>query len=109
MTPQSAKAKGRKFQQWVRDCLIFNLSLQPADVKSTSMGAGGEDITLSHAARSKFPLSIECKNQERVNVWTSYAQAEENCGEHEPVVFIKKNHHKALAVVDAEYFIGLFK
>ena len=40
---QSAKAKGRRFQQWVRDQLIEKLDVHPEDVESRSMGAGGED------------------------------------------------------------------
>lgn len=109
MRPQSAKGKGRRFQQWVRDTLITMLQLSNQDVRSTSMGAGGEDVTLSAAARKRFPFSIECKNTERLNVWKAYEQAEDNCMGYEPILFIKRNHHKPLVVVDAEYFVRLFK
>ena len=34
------------------------------------MGAGGEDLIMARAARVKFPCSIECKNQEKINVWS---------------------------------------
>jgi hypothetical protein len=71
------------------------------------MGAGGEDLIMARAAREKFPYSIECKNQESLNVWKSYEQAESNSGDYEPVVFIKRNKQKPLVVVDAEYFIKL--
>lgn len=107
MKPQSAKGKGRRLQQYFRDLLIQVLGLHVEDVKSTSMGAGGEDITLSHAAHLAFPYSVECKNVERVNVWKTYAQAVSNCGEYEPICVIKRNHHKPLVVVDAEYFVRL--
>ena len=53
-------------------------------------------------------MSIECKNQETVNVWKSYEQAEDNSGKYEPVVIIKRNKSKPLVVVDAEYFVSLF-
>jgi hypothetical protein len=53
-------------------------------------------------------MSIECKNQEKVNVWESYKQAEDNSGKYEPVVIIKRNKSKPLVVVDAEYFVSLF-
>ncbi len=109
MKPQSAKAKGRLFQQLIRDKLIEQLEIHPEDIKSTSMGAGGEDITMARAAREKFPLSIECKAQESLSVWKAYEQAEANCGEYEPVLFMKKNRKKPLVVVDADYFISLFK
>jgi hypothetical protein len=103
----SAKAKGRRFQQWVRDQLIEQLDVHPEDVESRSMGAGGEDLIMARAAREKFPYSIECKNQEALNVWKSYEQAESNSGDYEPVVFIKRNNQKPLVVVDAEYFVRL--
>ena len=89
MKTQSAKAKGRRFQQWVRDKLIENLNIHPEDIESRSMGAGGEDLIMARAAREKFPYSIECKNQEKLNIWESYSQAQSNCGKYEPVVFCK--------------------
>ena len=38
MKTQSAKAKGRRFQQWVRDKLIEVLNIHPEDIESRSMG-----------------------------------------------------------------------
>ena len=69
------------------------------------MGASGEDLIMARDARQKFPFSIECKNQEKLNVYEAYAQACANSGDHEPILFMKKNHKKPLVVVDAEYFI----
>ena len=109
MKPQSAKAKGRKFQQQVRDKLIEQLDIHPEDIESRSMGAGGEDLIMARAARQKFPFSIECKSVERLNVYEAYEQASANSGDYEPVLFMKKNRKKPLVVVDADYFISLFK
>ena len=108
MKTQSAKAKGRKLQQWMRNLLIEKLEVHPEDIESRSMGAGGEDLIMARAAREKFPMSIECKNQEKINVWEAYKQAEDNSGNYEPVVVIKRNKVKPLVVVDAEYFVSLF-
>ena len=69
MKTQSAKAKGRKLQQWVRDQIIEQLEVHPEDIESRSMGAGGEDLIMARAARQKFPFSVECKNVEKLNVW----------------------------------------
>jgi hypothetical protein len=88
--------------------LIEELEIHPEDIESRSMGAGGEDLIMARAAREKFPLSIECKNQEKVNVWKAYEQCHANSKDYEPVVVIKKNNFKPLVVVDAEYFVGLF-
>ena len=107
MRPQSAKAKGRRLQQWVRDQLIEHLEVHPEDIESRSMGAGGEDLIMARAARQKFPHSIECKNVEKLNVWDAYDQAATNCGDYEPIVVMKKNGKKPLVVVDAEYYIKL--
>ena len=107
MKTQSAKAKGRRLQQWFRDLLIEKFDIHPEDIESRSMGAGGEDLIMARAAREKFPYSIECKNQESVNLWKSYEQAQENSKDYEPVVVLKRNNSKPLVLVDAEYFVKL--
>jgi len=109
MKPQSAKAKGRVLQQWVRDKLIEMLDVHPEDIESRSMGAGGEDLIMARAARKSFPMSIECKNVEKLNIWDAYEQAFANCGDYQPIVVMKKNGKKPLVVVDAEYYISLFR
>ena len=38
--------------------------------------------------------------------WQVGKSAQANSGDHEPIVFIKKNGKKPLAVVDAEHFIN---
>ena len=107
MKTSSAKAKGRRLQQWFRDLLIEKLDVHPEDIESRSMGAGGEDLIMARAARSKFPYSIECKNQESVNVWNAYEQAKENSGDYEPIVVLKRNNTKPLVLIDADYFVRL--
>ena len=107
MRTSSAKAKGRRLQQWFRDLLIEKLNVHPEDIESRSMGAGGEDLIMARAARKKFPYSIECKNQESVNVWNAYEQAKENSGNYEPIVVLKRNNTKPLVLVDADYFVRL--
>ena len=109
MRTQSRKAKGRRLQQWVRDILIEKLEVHPEDIESRSMGAGGEDLIMSRSAREKFPYSIECKNQESLNIWKSYEQAQQNSGNYEPIVVIKRNNVKPLVLVDADYFVELHK
>ena len=107
MKTQSAKAKGRRLQQWFRDLLIDKLRIHKEDIESRSMGACGEDLIMARSARQKFPYSIECKNQEKINIWESYKQANENSKDYEPVVVLKRNKHKPLVLVDAEYFVEL--
>ena len=110
MKPRSAKNKGKRLQNKVRDLILEKFDkLEEDDVRSITMGDSGEDILLSPAARKLFPFSVECKNQEKVNLWESYKQADDNSGKYEPIVFIKRNNHKPLVVVDANYFISLHK
>lgn len=73
------------------------------------MGAGGEDLMFSSQARKVFPYSVECKNQESLNVWKSYEQAQANSGVYEPLLVIKKNRKRPLIVMDAKYFVELTK
>ena len=109
MKPASAKAKGRIFQQWVRDLILKTFpSLEADDVKSTSMGAGGEDVQLSPAARKLFPYHIECKSKATSQVHTYYEQAKTH-GKHEPIVFVKMDRKEPLAIVSAKHYMEVIK
>jgi len=109
MRPQSAKQKGARLQKYVRDKLleIFK-QLEPDDVKSTSMGAGGEDIQLSPAARRLIPYQIECKNKAVSQIHTYYDQAKTH-GKHEPLVIVHKDRDIYLAIVSLDHFLQLLQ
>ena len=107
MKTSSAKAKGRKLQQWFANVLVETLGLDQEDIESRPMGSQGEDIILGKQSRQLFPFSVECKNQEAVNVWKAYEQASENCKGYEPLVVIKRNRTKPLVVMDAQKFVEL--
>jgi hypothetical protein len=109
MRTSSAKAKGRKLQQWFANLLVEKLDVDSEDIESRPMGSQGEDIIMGKQTREVFPYSIECKNQEAVNVWKAYEQATENCKGYEPLVVIKRNRTKPLVLVDAEYFVKLHR
>lgn len=109
MKPQSAKTKGRKLQQHVRDRLIEAFDLTKDDVRSTSMGAGGEDILLSSYARIRIPFSFECKSKARFAVYQDYWQALDNSGGHMPAVVIKQNNANPLILLDFEHFLMIVK
>ena len=111
MKPSSCKDKGRRLQQTVVNWILDRFTgLDPDDVTSRSMGCSGEDVLLSPKARGKFPFSIETKNSERLNLYKAYDQCLANSKDlHEPLLIVKKNHHRPLAVVDAEFFIRKWK
>lgn len=109
---KSAKAKGATLQKLVRDRILHHYEgiLEPDDVKSTSMGANGEDVQLSPAARKLLPISIECKARAVWGPYSGYKQAEKNAGgQYQPVLVIKQNRDKPLAVVDLDHYISLLK
>ena len=107
---RSAKAKGRRLQNFVRDILreVFS-SLEPDDIKSQTMGMCGEDIVLSPAARKKIPYSFECKNQESLNIWKSLQQAEDNCGDRTPILIFKRNRTLPYVVMPFQHFIDILE
>ena len=110
MKTSSKKGKGRRLQNFVRDTLLKAFkSLEKDDIKSAVMGESGEDIKLSPAAKRKIRYSFECKNKERLDLWKSLEQAEENSADREPVLVIKRNRSKVYAVIEFDKFIDLIK
>ena len=110
MKTRSAKNKGKRLQNSVRDILLETFdTLEPDDIKSAVMGDSGEDIQLSPAARKIIPFAFECKNQEKLNIWSSLEQAEENAQSHTPVLIFKRNRSKTYAVLEINDFIDLIK
>ena len=108
MKTRSAKSKGRRLQNQIKELLLESFKeLEPDDVRSAIMGETGEDIKLSPAARRQIPYSFECKNQEKLNIWESLNQAEENSGDYPPVLIFKRNRSKTYAVLELEDFIDL--
>jgi len=113
MKIKSAKAKGRNLQNLVRDKLrkIFvddwtkMPKLEYDDIKSQTMGMGGEDIVLSPIAKKLIPYSFECKNTEKLNLWGSLKQCEDNCEDRQPVLVIKRNRSEVYVVMKLNNFL----
>src|SRR5882672_10174985 len=79
MKSRSAKHKGRRFQAAVRRAILERFSqLGDEDVTVVVRSQPGADIKLSPLARQVFPYSVECKNVERLNIWSALSQAEAN-------------------------------
>jgi hypothetical protein len=109
MKPQSCKQKGRKFQQEIAQSIKDTFPvLRDNDVKSVSMGAGGEDIVMSPLAEELFHYSIECKCVEKLNVMNAIEQAVANTVRGKtPVLAMRKNRTKPYAVVRWDHFMEL--
>lgn len=110
MKTSSAKGKGRKLQQIVRDTLLESFPiLEPDDIRSTSMGVSGVDIQLSPAAKKIIPYGIECKNQESLSIWACMEQAIKNAIsiKLKPVLIFKRNRSKIFTVLCFTDFIEM--
>jgi hypothetical protein len=114
MLARSAKSKGRLLQVWTKKNVLETFPiLDEEDVKSTTMGERGVDIQLTKLARSYFPYGVECKNLKQSAIYKPYEQATRNTflvsPNLEPVLIIKGNHKRPLAVIDAEHFFKLVR
>jgi hypothetical protein len=108
MKPSSCKAKGRLCAKQVKEMILkCNPDLHEDDVVVASSGQTGEDILLSAKARGLLPISAECKNVERLNIWEAIEQAQSNCKGHLPVVFFRRNRSDIYAAVPAEEFLRI--
>lgn len=114
MRPASAKNKGRRACKEVAEILHrWAPDLRPGDIEVTSSGACGEDLKLSPAARDVYPIVIESKNQEKLNIWESLDQAKSHKKGQEalpvPVLFFRRNRSVMYVALEAEDFMRLIR
>ena len=117
MRISSSKAKGRRLQNYVRDRLkeVFIKdwkklpALEDDDIKSQTMGMTGEDIVMSPDAKKIIPYSFECKNVEKINIWSALEQAETNCEGRTPVLVFKRNRSKTYVVIEFDSWLDTIK
>jgi hypothetical protein len=104
MLTSSAKAKGRRLQDRVQSVFVNTLCeplrLAPGDFTTAVMGEVGCDVKLSPAAIQELgDLRIECKNQERLNLWRCWAQTVANADDGTPILIVSRNRHEDLVVM----------
>lgn len=111
MKTGSAKQKGRRHQQDVcKKLLEIGNGLEPDDIRSASMGAYGEDVLFSPAARRQFPFSVECKNVEKLSIWAAIDQSRSNCpAGSTPVVVFTRNRETAQISMPFDKFLEIYK
>lgn len=108
MKPSSCKSKGRRLQQQVaRDVLTAFPHLDEDDVRSTPMGAHGEDVMLSARARACFPFSVEAKNVERLNIWSALEQNAKNARGNHTLIIFKRNRSQVYATIEWSVLLGI--
>ena len=111
MKPNSRKAKGRYLQNIVRDRII---KLYPVlgkdDIRTSLMSEAGADIKLtSHTSRKLFPYSIECKNRQDFKTLYNYFNQARRHVALEPLLVVKMNRERPLAIVDLEHLFQLIE
>lgn len=109
MKVSSAKAKGRKLQQRVRDAILDAYpTLEADDVRSCPMGSQGEDIQLSPAAQRAFPFSVECKARGTgFTALYQYLDQAASQNDRTPLAVIKQDRQRPLVVMDLDDFLKL--
>ncbi len=112
MKTRSAKAKGRKLQDFVRDIFrdIFRDKLQKEDIESRQMGGSGTDVIFTPAAKKLIPFDIECKNTQKFNRNSTLKQAENN-SQHDriPLVIFSKNNEDVYTIISLNSLIKLLE
>ena len=106
----SAKAKGRKLQQTVRDAILARFpDLEPGDVRSCAMGSNGEDLQLSPLAARTFPFSVECKARAKIALVYDALEQARGQNDRTPLAVLKADHRRPVVVMDLEAFMALLK
>ena len=111
MKPNSRKAKGRYLQNIMKERII---KLYPVlgkdDIRTSLMSETGADIKLtSHTSRKLFPYSIECKNRQDFKTLYNYFNQARRHLALEPLLVVKMNRERPLAVIDLEHLFQLIE
>lgn len=113
MLTRSAKNKGKKLQNLVRDKLHERFPKWKDYIKSTTIGESGEDVQIVGAARIAIPFAIECKSRKAIAVYKDFEQAKSHAikdgNVRYPLLVIKQNASKPLAVIDLDVFLDLLE
>ena len=110
MKQNSRKAKGKKLQKILRDKLLKAFPhLHQGDIRVAKTGENGEDLKLSRIGRRLIPYQFECKNQQKFKTIYSFWDQSVKHGKYEPVLVVKQNSRRSLAVLDLDQFIDLIK
>lgn len=110
---KSRKAKARRLQNWVAEKISELLGIpcgKDKDIQGREMGQSGTDVRLMGKAKELFKYSVECKFCETWAIPSWIKQAKSNQDEETDwLLFIKKNRHEEIMVMDAAAFFRLCK
>jgi hypothetical protein len=113
ITVQSAKAKGRRLQQWFCQRISDYLGIPwgPDELIASREGCqNGTDVRLIGKALELFPWSVEAKYQETwaVHQWIEQAKTNQIEGTNW-LICAKRNRHKPVIIMDVDAFFNLIK
>ena len=79
-------------------------------LKRTPLSGGMDWKGDIQAIESDMPFSIECKKQEKLNIWKALKQAEEDCENDKiPIVVFARNRSKDYVVIELSNFVDIVK
>jgi len=111
MKDKSRQAKGRYLQNIVKGKIqeLYPV-LGPEDIRTSMRSENGADVKLmSLTARKLFPYSVECKNRHDFKqIYNHFKQAKRHTAQ-EPLLVVKMNREKPLAIIELDHFIELQK
>lgn len=110
MKIQSCKQKGRRAAQELQEALLsYAPDLTENDIRVTSSSVPGPDLLLSEAALKKYPLAVEVKNVESLNVWKAFEQAKTHAegSNLKPLLAFKRNRSDLMVCLKASDFLWL--
>ena len=110
---QSAKAKGRRLQQWVCQEISELLAIpwgKDELIASREGAQSGTDIRLLGKTKRLFPFSVECKAEEAWAVAAWIEQAKKNQKKRTDwLLVVKKRRSEPVVIMDAKQFFELLK
>lgn len=114
MNIRSAKSKGARLCKEVKQSFLkFYSNITDNDIYITPASVPGADIHLSDNALSELPVIIECKNQESINIWASYSQAETHSFKSKrslfPLLCFKRNRSDVMICMKLDHLLGLLQ
>jgi hypothetical protein len=108
---RSAKNKGRRLQNMVKDILLEKtkcFGLVDGDIQSSVGSENGRDIKLSPLAEKIIPFDCECKNKESISIKSAIIQSKNNSiNGRIPIVIFKKNRSKIYSIISKESMINI--
>jgi hypothetical protein len=109
MERKSAKVKGKRLEDFVVSLLKKNFALTEEDVFRVPSSVQGEDIIMKKCVQKRLKVSFECKNQEKLSIWSALEQCKKNAKEFNPVLVFKRNNSKTYATIEIDFFMDLLK